>query len=182
MTSGKPMTAPDDTSELFDILPTSIDELREKAGKLYGDHYDEIALNKDVMTLSPDWPQYYELELRDRLVLLAAWLGHEMIGYSVSQVCQHLHYRELKFMANDVLFLAKEHRASGVGMQLIDATIDMARKIECEMITFHAKPGTALAFMLSGSPLAVLHQNVAQPTQTGPLGFQVQDIVFSKVL
>ena len=179
MASGEPVTAPDDTSGLFQIQGTNIDELREVATRLYTDHYDEIALNKEVMTLSPDWKQYYLLEEKNRLVSLGAWLGSEMVGYSVSQVCWHLHYETLKFLANDVLFLAKEHRASGVGAQLIDATIDMARKTHCKMITFHAKPATALCRMLGGN---VFDFKLADGQEESPTGFQVQDIVFSKVL
>lgn len=158
--------------------PTDIDELRGKAADLWVAHWREIAVNREVMKLDPDWRKYYLAEEQDQLSCLGAWRFGTMIGYSVNFVGPHLHYSGMKYMANDVIFLTEDERGGGTGAMLIDATIDMARSLECEMVTFHAKPGTALCRMLSGGRLNITE--VKGPDD--PLGFQVQDIVFSKVL
>ena len=158
-----------------EIGPTDINELRGKARDLWVAHYREIAVNPEVMKLNPDWRKYYLLEEQDQLACLGARRFGELIGYSVNFVTSHLHYCEMKFMENDVLYLTDEERRGGTGAMLIDATIELARSLECEMITFHAKPNTALAYMLGG-----FHVDTDQERQS--LGFEVQDIVFSKVL
>lgn len=170
------MTEP--VTAAVEIGHTDIDELRGKARELWVAHYREIATNPKVMKLNPDWKRYYELELRDELACLGARQSGELVGYSVNIITRHLHYCEMTYMQNDVLFLAEDHRKGGVGAMLIDATIERARSLECQMITFHAKPGTALCRMLSGGRLNITE--VKGPDD--PLGFQVQDIVFSKVL
>ncbi len=160
-----------------EIGPTGVDELRGKARDLWVAHWREIAVNPEVMKLNPDWKKYYVLEERDELVCLAARRMGSVVGYSVNIVTTHLHYREMKFMENDILFLAKDERRNGTGAMLIDATIEMARTLECEMLTFHAKPGTSLCRMLG------LDVETPEEGDTPhPSGFQVQDIVFSKVL
>ena len=133
-------------------------------------------MNPDVMKLNPDWKKYYVLEERNELACLGARRFGDLIGYSVNVVGNHLHYAELKLMENDVLFLANDERHGGTGSMLIDATVELARSLECEMITFHAKPGTALCKMLG----LVLDPSEAETPH--PSGFVVQDIVFSKVL
>ncbi len=174
MASSEPVTA------AVEIGPTDIDELRDKARALWVAHYREIATNPKVMKLNPDWKKYYELELRDELACLGARRFGELVGYSVNIITQHLHYSEMTYMENDVLYLADKERKGGVGAMLIDATIEMARGLECKMITFHAKPGTALCRMLGGPGFEIADdQKVGYPQKSG---FQVQDIVFSKVL
>lgn len=167
------------TEQALEVLirPSSVDEMRTvgEGAHILMDHWDEIATNKEVMKLSPNWVQYYEMEERDTLRVLAAWHGHEMVGYSVNQIARHLHYSELTFLQNDLIFVTKAHRGTGLGMRLIDETIQLARDQGCEMVTFHAKPGTSLCRLLGGIGFAVHEQESA-------MGFQVQDIVFSKVL
>ena len=159
------------------IGPTGVDELRGDARGLWVDHYQEIALNPSVMKLNPDWKKYYELEERGQLASIAARRMGTVIGYSVNFVLNHLHYSEMRFMQNDILYLAKDERRGGIGAMLIDSTIELARRLECEMITFHAKPGTTLCRMLGLEVDAP-----PEPETPHPSGFIVQDIVFSKVL
>ena len=160
-----------------EIGPTDMDELRDKGRSLWVAHWREIAVNPEVMKLNPDWKRYYELEERNQLACLAARRFGLLIGYSVNVVTTHLHYADLRYMANDVLFLAEEERHGGVGAMLIDSTIELARTLECDLITFHAKPGTTLCRML-GLEMAPSNEQEAPH----PSGFVVQDIVFSKVL
>ena len=164
MASGKPVTAPDDTSELFTLGPATINQMRDQSLSLLDEHYDELATDKDVMRLSPNWKKYYELEERDMIAGLGAWLGSEMVGYSMNLVFQHLHYQDLKVLQNDVLFVAKNHRDGGVGLKLIEATEELGRVHECDMILWHSKVGTALGVILERR------------------GYKVQDVIQSKAL
>ena len=157
-------SVPEDTSGLVDIRATNIDELRSEAIGLFEEHWEELATDKGAMKLVPHWKQYYELEERDAIVALAAWMGDQMVGYSLSMVFRHLHYSELWCLQNDILFVKREYRRGGLGLKLIEATEEVARKLECGMILWHSKLDTTLGVLLEKR------------------GYRIQDIIQSKML
>ena len=185
MASGKPVTAPDDLSDLFQISNSDINEMRSMAELMFEDHYQEVALDKKVMKLDVNWLRYYAMEEQEAVVCLAAWLGHEMVGYSVSFVYQHMHYQQVKVIHNDVLFVKKEHRGSGLGVKLIEATETAGRYLECDVLLFHSKPGAdlesvlELKFTIAGVVKKLL---TALGRLLGVKGYKVQDIMHSKLL
>lgn len=147
------------------IRSASIDEILERAGPLLRRHWDEIALNKQLMRLDPDWSRYQDIENKGNLVVLVAETpGMGLAGYSISFVHAHLHYRNLVVAQNDVIFLDKEWRTAGVGAALLAATEQECKARGARMMMFHAKPETALEKVL--------------PRR----GYGVQDVVFSKEL
>lgn len=146
------------------IRQTSVEELRALADELFVAHYEEVALHKDVMKLSPDWDRYFALQESGNLILIAAWVGSTLVGYSVSFILQHPHYSTLTFAQNDLLFVAEEYRRSRVGLQLIKATEMTARARGAKLLTWHAKQGTALEAILPR------------------VGYGLHEIIFSKEL
>ena len=162
---GKPETeVPSGTADLVLVTNSNIDEMRKFADQLFEAHYEEIALHKGSMKLDPNWHRYYVLEEQDAVVCLAAWLGEEMVGYSVSILYEHMHYKDVLVMHNDVLFVKKEHRRGGLGIKLIEATEEMAKARECHVVLFHSKVDTPLGLILEAR------------------GYGVQDVMQSKVL
>lgn len=147
-----------------EIRPSTIAELREHGEALFQAHYDEIALNKDVMRLDPDWQRYERMEACGILLCLAAWADCKMVGYSVTAVLPHPHYKQLRVAQNDVLFVAASCRSGPTGRDLIAATEAAAKGVNAGIIMWHAKPGTALEHVLPR------------------IGYGVQDTLFSKVL
>lgn len=152
------------TKPVVEVRAATVDEVSALAGPLFADHYDEVALHKQVMRLKPDWLRYKALEQHDSLLILTAWVDGMLAGYAVSFVLTHLHYSELLYAANDVLFVAKEHRQSQVGLRLIRETERVAQGRGCRLVTWHAKEGTALEGILPR------------------MGYGVQDILYSKEL
>ena len=168
MIHSRPMTASKATAPVVEIRDTGVDELREHSASLQKEHWDEIALHKEVMELNPNWHYYYELEERGTLVMLAAWLqrktSEKLVGYSVSFQFMHHHYSGLMVMQNDVVFVTKRMRSAGVGKKLMAETMAIARESGCGMVLMHSKPGTAFDRLLEAD------------------GWGVQDIVRSKVI
>ena len=185
MASGKPVTVPDDISEVFDIRLSDINEMRGMAETMFEDHYQEIALHKSSMELDINWKRYYALEVQDAVVCLAAWLGCEMVGYSVNVIYQHMHYRNVRVCHNDVLYVAPEQRGGGLGVKLIEATESKARARDCHVILFHSKPGVDLDEIVT-TKLRVDGTVVKLLTGLGRLlgikGYQIQDIMHSRLL
>ena len=139
-----------------------MDELCLLGNDLFREHYDEVARNKRVMVLKPDWLRYKALEQMDSLLMLAAWKDSMLVGYAASFIVTHLHYSDMLYVQNDVLFVAREHRNSRLGMRLIRETERIAADRGADLVMWHAKEATALAQILPR------------------LGYGVQDIVFSR--
>lgn len=134
------------------------------ATALLEEHWQEVALNKDLMRLKP-LPKVYEaLEASGKLLSLGAFVGDELVGYSATLVVPHLHYGDLIYANNDVLFLAARHRHSSLGLRLIRETERQAKLRGARLMCWHAKPGSALDALLARK------------------GYAVQDIIYSKEL
>ena len=75
-----------------------------------------------------------------------------------------MHYADLKYSQNDVLFIKKEFRGGRIGLRLMKITEDYAKALGCKVMLWHAKEHTTLSTLLPR------------------LKYGVQDIVFSKEL
>jgi predicted GNAT superfamily acetyltransferase len=147
-----------------EIRISTVAEMLRDAELLFQDHYDEVAKNKEVMKLKPDVKVYTALEKQDKLLILAAYIDNKMVGYSVNILSYHLHYADLFYAHNDILFVVEEYRNSKVGLALIKKTEAFAKALDAKLLLWHAKEDTALDKLMPR------------------LGYGVQDIIHSKEL
>ena len=96
-----------------------LESVEEEAKPLIKDHWEEIALNKGIIKLNPDWNAYHTLEDNGNLKVFTARSYGHLIGYFVVILRNHIHYKDHIFAANDILFLKKESRKGLVGAKLI---------------------------------------------------------------
>lgn len=139
-------------------------EAVDLAAGLLQEHWQEVARNKDLMVLSPAVDTYLELEAAGVLFVLTAWQGGQMVGYSANFVHPHLHYSALRYCQNDVLYVTPAHRASRMGLRLIQATEEEAVARGAQLMLWHAKPDTALESLLRRR------------------AYDVQDVIFTRRL
>jgi hypothetical protein len=151
-------------ARLADVRAVPVaDVLRERA--LLEAHWQEIALNKDVMELAPRHEVYDSLESSGALLTLGAFSGEHMVGYSATVILPHLHYGNLIYATNDVLFVAKAHRVGTLGLRLIHETERLSAQRGARLMLWHAKEGSALDLMLGRRK-----------------HYAVQDIIYSRTL
>ena len=131
-----------------EIRLCTFDEFKVVAEPLFKPHYDEIARNKQVMKLKPNWPLYEALDRTGWLFVYIAMQDNVCIGYSMNVMMHHLHYADLRIAQNDILFVKKEFRGGRLGLRLLKATEDHARSEGCKLMLWHAKENTALAKLL----------------------------------
>lgn len=144
-----------DDISVADYLATISDTLRE--------HWDELAKNKRLMVLNPDVDRYAALEQAGLLLAIGAYdEAGEVVGYSVSFIGTNLHYKDLVYAHNDVVFISKPYRKGRLGLQLLRETERRAKERGARMMIWHAKENTPLAAILPR------------------LGYGVQDILLSK--
>lgn len=126
----------------------TFDEFRVVASHLFEEHYEEIARNKQVMKLKPNWQLYEQMNATGWLFIYIAMQDDVCIGYSMNIMMHHLHYADLRIAQNDVLFVKKELRGGRLGLRLLKATEDYARSEGCKLMLWHAKENTALDKLL----------------------------------
>ena len=143
---------------------STLEDIKGVIESLFEEHYEEIARNKQIMKLKPNWDVYHKAEDLGTLFTYLAKKEGKCVGYSSNMIGNHLHYADLLYCQNDLLFVSKEHRGGSLGIKLMKATEKHAKLLGCKLMLWHAKQDTTLAQMLPR------------------LKYGVQDIVFSKEL
>lgn len=149
---------------MITIKQVTIDEVLPHLGDLFVEHREELTTHKDLMKLNPDIETYYRLEDNGMLIVLGVFDNEEVVGYSTSIVTKNLHYQDLVYSNNDLLFLTKKYRNTKVGLELIRETERVCRDKGAKFHLCHAKENTTLSTLLP------------------KLGYTVQDIIYSKEL
>lgn len=128
------------------------------------EHRKELAVYPEIMTLNPDKSRYKHLEDLNCIFTILAVKDEEVVGYSVNIISYSLHYSHLKYCENDVVYLSKEYRRSGLGKAMIKLTEEIASELGCDLMTWGSKKETALMHLLDS------------------MDYQVQEITYSKEL
>ena len=131
-----------------EIRLCTYDEFCVIADPLFEEHYEEIARNKQIMKLKPNYHLYEALNSTGWLYIYVAMRDDVCIGYSMNIMMHHLHYADLRIAQNDILFVKKEFRGGRLGLRLLKVTEDHARSEGCKLMLWHAKENTALAELL----------------------------------
>jgi hypothetical protein len=97
--------------QYMDVLP----ELR----LLLPEHWAEIALDKGTIALSPDYATYEAMAKAGILHLVTARIVDELVGYHLSMIRAHLHYKASLTCFTDVFYLKPEHRKGMTGYRML---------------------------------------------------------------
>ena len=81
-------------------------------------HYEEVAENKDKISLNPDYDKYLAMDAAGILHTVLARDGEKIIGYFICFVTPHIHYKDHLFASNDILFIHPDYRKGRAGIGL----------------------------------------------------------------
>jgi GNAT superfamily N-acetyltransferase len=96
----------------------SIDELK----KVIPMHYEELALNKDKVPLSPQWDIYKRRDAMGEVLFVVMREAGEMIGYFIGFIAPGLHYSTCLTCTMDIFYIRPDKRGSGLpGIRLFKA-------------------------------------------------------------
>lgn len=115
-----------------------IADLWEELMPLLERHYREIAHWQDI-ALDPDRVLYEAIERAGQLRLYTARRDGALIGYVIFFVRFNLHYRHSLQAVQDVVFVAPEHRTTGVGRGLLRFAGDALGAERVQVVIHHAK-------------------------------------------
>jgi GNAT superfamily N-acetyltransferase len=83
-------------------------------------HYEELALNKDMVPLAPQYDIYITRERLGELMFITLREHGIMVGYFIGFVAPGLHYKTCLTLTMDILYVHPEKRKTGGGTMLFD--------------------------------------------------------------
>lgn len=86
---------------------------------IYPEHWAEIALDKAAIPLDPDYDAYERMAFAGILHLVTARKGGELVGYHLSMIHGHMHYRTSRTCFTDIFYLKPAYRTGMVGYKLL---------------------------------------------------------------
>lgn len=131
----------------MDIRLSNVAEMRALGAQLFAANEHEV-VGSDSWGLDLDWPRYEAIEREGVTLILGAWDGEQLAGYSVNVLGPHLHYRSRLVCSNDVIYLTPEQRHGAACMLLMDATEQAAKKRGCVRMEWPAPTGSRLERIL----------------------------------
>jgi GNAT superfamily N-acetyltransferase len=100
----------------------SLSERLEELKELLPRHYQELALNQDLVPLDPQYDLYLARDARGEVVFVAMRELGKLVGYFVGFVSPGLHYRTCLTCTMDLFWVAPEKRSQGLpGVRLFRA-------------------------------------------------------------
>ena len=151
---------------------------------LFKKHWAEIALDRDFVSLDPDWDSYFDLALRGRLHVLTARgkgvvdfpLSHQsnlslpvnpLRGYVFNLIGGHLHYNSTLFAHTEMFWLDPAYRKGWLPVRMMLENLAGLKERGVEVATINFK----------------LHFKDARVGKLlARLGYEPTDIVMRKVL
>lgn len=81
-------------------------------------HWAELGVTKDDVPVSLDWGFFADKDAGGQLHTVTARHKGELVGYHVSLIGGHLHYKDTLHAMVDLYFLLPEHRKQGNGVKM----------------------------------------------------------------
>lgn len=113
---------------MITIMLESFEERLPELMPLLPLHYEELALNKDHVPLSPQYEVYIDRERSGGLMFMVVRDNGELIGYFIGFVAPGLHYSTCLTLIMDIFYLHPDHRGSNVGHKLFKAVEEEAKR------------------------------------------------------
>ena len=125
-----------------------INDVKAEIVNLIDLHWEEIALNKDVIKLNPDWKSYYNLEDNNKLKIFTARYDNALIGYFIVIIYVNLHYKDHLFASNDILYLHPDYRKGFAGIKLIKYAEQCIKEDGVSVMTINVKEHKSFGLVL----------------------------------
>jgi hypothetical protein len=87
--------------------------------QIFDDHWEEVALDKESIKLNPDYDKYILLSKTGILHMVTAREYGKIIGYHISVIYPHIHYKDSLTCFTDIFFVVKEKRKGFTGIKLL---------------------------------------------------------------
>lgn len=90
----------------------------QEMSALWHEHWEEVALNRDKIVLEPDMDCYAQYASTGALHVVTVRADGRIVGYHISVIRPHLHYKSSLSAFTDVYFLHPDFRHGMAGVRL----------------------------------------------------------------
>jgi GNAT superfamily N-acetyltransferase len=115
------------------------DEIIEEIKPLIEEHWEEIAENKDIIKLNPDFEWYKENGAAGILHLVTARTNGDLQGYFLSCLAPNPHYKDHIFAQNDILFVRKDYRGTNLPVRMFLYAEEKLKEEGVSVLSLHMK-------------------------------------------
>lgn len=117
----------------------NFEECLPELAPMFKAHCKEVHAFVDKAPLNPMYEKYIALNELG-IIRLHTWRDDGVIiGYAVSFVTENLHYQDHVYAVNDVIYLDKDYRDSGLFTKMLSQLEAVYCEMGCSVMTFHIK-------------------------------------------
>lgn len=109
--------------------------------RLWPQHYEEVAVNQDVVPLDPNWDFYYGADEAGILHILTARYNGHLAGYVFNLIGPHNHYWSTRFAITEMFWLHPRFRKGWEPVKLFVENIRGLELREAQISTVNFKLG-----------------------------------------
>lgn len=131
---------------MIEVREGSLADNIDKMAALMQANWDETGFDFDF---DLDTERYKQFEALGILLVVGAFDGEEVVGYSLASVLPHPFNPKVVFCNSDVLFIRKDLRNTSAGARLMAKTKELAKARGANKVFWHARGDTAFAGMLA---------------------------------
>ena len=140
-------------------LETLADALQD-IGPLLENHYEEICAHPELLQLNPDLDRYHLIQAAGGLQIYTARDRGELVGYVVSILGPHLHYRDTIQAIVDLIYIDPEMRGGTLGYRLLKGALrELRNSGGAELISVHMKVKHPFRSLLSKLGFELVEEN-----------------------
>lgn len=112
-------------------------------------HWLECSIDRNEVPLSPDWAMAYTMERCGLLKAFGLFADHELAGYAVFEVSNHLHFKSTKFAFSSGFYVMPKHRKGNAGAMLLVHSERLLEEMGVKKIAYLAPNNSPLNAMLA---------------------------------
>lgn len=130
---------------MIEVRQGSLADNIDHMDALFSANWDETGFD---FPLRLDKERYKQFEALGILVIVGAFEGDRVVGYSLASVLPHPFNPDVIFCNSDVLFVHRDYRHTSAGVRLMAETKREAKARGAHRIFWHARGNTEFARML----------------------------------
>lgn len=103
--------------------------------------WEEIGVfDRERIPLKPNWEWYQIIQDKKSLHIITVRDSQKLIGYYVSIITPHIHYKNTLVAENDIVYLDKKYRKGLTGYKLIKFAVEQLKsKVQVVILSMKAK-------------------------------------------
>jgi GNAT superfamily N-acetyltransferase len=124
-------------------------EVYDEMYPLLEEHWAEIATDKSI-ELAPDFDNYQLLQDTDHLhMLFCRDEINQIIGYMVTFITPHMHYKNMIYAQNDLIYIHPNHRRGSLASRMLKVFEQQMKEKGVDVIHMHVKVAFEFGAMLT---------------------------------